>query len=177
MNRRLRASSTPPFAAAPNRRLRGAAFDRSLLLLVMLVALGLYAPMAALVGLLGSNHTHGPQARTAPAVLVLEDVRRTHHAGGEMARSPEAAHSHALLQRHRHDPADTSVRALDAAADDDALAAEAGAASAGALTLNVGLADGFALPSIDTASGRWAIAHAPSIRSWGAAPPERPPKA
>ena len=138
----------------------------------MVCALVICGVAAARVAVLGTNHVHLRAAQAEAAMAGWQDFRRADHlAGGNATR----AHSHASLQRHRHDAGDHSVVSLDA----DAGAALAGEASnaPGAPVIAL-LAAGARIddPLRAATTMRWPAAAARGVERIEAGRLERPPR-
>lgn len=140
----------------------------------LLVTLALYGVSSALVALLGSNHTHSRPVSPEASASVLEDFRRLDPL--DIAAGAPQTHTHLSLQRHHHDPADTSVQSVDGAAGDDLLGSESGASTLGSLVLLAGAAGLLMVAMPLGVSVRWAVGLRPAVPSGYAHPLERPPR-
>ena len=97
--------------------------SRRVLVCVLVFVLGLHGLGVGMSKAQGRSHIHLEPAR----ILVLDDVRRSHHRTGVDSRvSLWLGHSHQVASRHHHAAADPTVivealSAADVAADDGAL--------------------------------------------------------
>ena len=158
-------------ATAPYRRSR----SQVLVICCVLVAIAFFGLASTLVSLLGTLHTHTPQARADSASLILEDFRRVAHHG---AVNTKAKHEHfqSTWQRHFHEASDSSVQALDAGASSESLAADATASAVAAVVLLASALSGLAIPDT-SGENAWVLSAASLLAGCDPAPLERPPKA
>ena len=158
-------------ATATSRRSR----SQALVVCCVLVAIAFFGLASTLVSLLGTLHTHAPQARADSATLVFEDFRRMAHHGAVNTK-PEHEHFQSEWQRHFHEASDSSVQALDAAVSNDSLAADATASAVAAIVLLASALNGLAIPD-PSDKNSWVLSAASLFASCELAPLERPPKA
>ena len=157
-------------AIAPHRRSR----SQMLVVCCVVAAVAFFGLASTLVSLLGTLHTHAPQARADSATLVFEDFRRMAHHGAVNTK-PTHEHFQSEWQRHFHESSDLSVQALDAAVSNDSLAADATASAVAAIVLLASALNGLAIPD-PSGQNAWLLSAASLLAGRDPAPLERPPK-
>ena len=138
----------------------------------LMVALPLCGLSASLFQVLGPLHVHRADAVAQVGLDELDGWQDFRRGGGRAVRPRPHTHAHGMFERHRHDPADASVIAIDGAAG-----ADVDALSLAFLSLTFASADGLAWTLPGPAGTAWPVSATPDFESHTGALPERPPQA